>query len=56
MNSFFPLPHNLRISISTASPVNEITKTNWEQRGVQPDYPVNAEDAKDKSMEIIQSN
>ncbi|NGM64137.1 S41 family peptidase [Sphingobacterium sp. SGR-19] len=55
MNSFFPLPHNLRISISTASPVNEITKTNWEQRGVQPDYPVNAEDAKDKSMEIIAS-
>lgn len=55
MNSFFPLPYNLRISISTASPVNEITKTNWEQRGVQPDYPVNAEDAKDKSMEIIAS-
>lgn len=48
---FFELPHNFRISISVAQPVNEITKGNWEGKGVQPnvvsDHPL------ETALEII---
>jgi hypothetical protein len=53
MNSYYPLAHNFRISISTAVPVNPITKSNWEREGVQPDYVSNPEDARQKALELI---
>ena len=37
LNSFYPLSENLRISISTAAPINPKTLTNWENTGVIPD-------------------
>lgn len=37
MNSYFELPHNFRISISTAAPIITITNSNWELKGVEPD-------------------
>lgn len=53
MNSYYPLNHNFRISISTAVPVNPITETNWEKKGIQPDYLIEPEDAKQKALEIL---
>ena len=53
MNSYYPLAHNFRISISTAVPVNPITKSNWEREGVQPDYVSNPKDARQKALELI---
>ncbi|UZO79656.1 S41 family peptidase [Aquimarina sp. ERC-38] len=52
-NEYFSLSDNFRISISTAMPVNEITKTNWERKGVIPDVNVKSESAKKKAIEII---
>lgn len=37
MNSFYELNNQLRISISTAAPINPLSKTNWEGTGVVPD-------------------
>ncbi|TSE03679.1 S41 family peptidase [Aquimarina algiphila] len=54
-NEYFSLTDNFRISISTAMPINEITKTNWEQKGVIPDVIVTSENAKKKAIEMILS-
>lgn len=53
MNTFFPLPHHFRMSISTAMPIIEATKSNWEHTGVIPDYKVKSEDAKAKAIDLI---
>ncbi|MEL6338428.1 MAG: S41 family peptidase [Myxococcota bacterium] len=37
MNTYFELAPGLRLSISTATPINPKTKTNWEQVGIKPD-------------------
>lgn len=51
-NSFYLLRDNFRISISTASPINPITKTNWESKGVQPDYWIE-EDLLQQTIKLI---
>ncbi|MET7258724.1 S41 family peptidase [Dyadobacter fermentans] len=50
-NEYFDLPAGLRMSISVASPVNAITKTNWEGKGVIPD--VVSDDPEQKTVELI---
>lgn len=55
-NAYFSLSKNFRISISTAMPINEITKTNWEVKGVVPDVKVKNEKAKEKALDIILKN
>jgi C-terminal processing protease CtpA/Prc len=39
-NSYFQLNDSFRLSISTAIPINPITKSNWEGTGIKPDYMV----------------
>ena len=51
-NSFYPLPGNFRISISTAAPINPKTNTNWETTGVIPDHSVRSNEI-DYAMELI---
>ncbi|MFL6550391.1 MAG: S41 family peptidase [Povalibacter sp.] len=41
----FPIGEGFNIFISTGSPMNPVTKTNWEASGVQPDVAISAEDA-----------
>ncbi|MDQ3394042.1 MAG: S41 family peptidase [Bacteroidota bacterium] len=53
-NEYYPLTDDFRISISTAMPINERTKSNWEQKGVVPDVIINSDSAKEKALEIIQ--
>lgn len=55
-NDYFPLSKDFRISISTAMPINEITKTNWEVKGVKPDIKVKSENAKKTALDIILKN
>ncbi len=55
-NDYFSLSKDFRISISTAMPINEITKTNWEVKGVVPDVKVKSENAKKKALDIILKN
>lgn len=50
-NEYFDLPAGLRMSISVASPVNAVTKTNWEGKGVIPD--VVSDDPVQKAVELI---
>lgn len=52
-NTYFHLPHNFKISISTAAPINPVTKGNWEGTGVQPDFVVKPENTKEKAIEFI---
>ena len=52
MNSFYPLSENFRISISTGAPINPKTKTNWENKGVIPDYLIQENELK-KAIELI---
>jgi len=40
-----PIPGGYRVFISAGSPVNPITKQNWEGKGVQPDIPAPAAEA-----------
>lgn len=40
-----PIPGGFRVFISAGSPINPITKTNWEGAGVQPDVATPAADA-----------
>jgi len=56
MNTFFTLPNNFRISISTEMPIIEITKTNWEGIGVLPDFVVTSEDAKRTAIGLINNS
>ncbi|TBW26570.1 hypothetical protein EZJ28_14180 [Gramella sp. KN1008] len=51
MNEFFELPHDFRISISTAAPLITVTDSNWELKGVIPDIEANP----DLSVEEINS-
>jgi hypothetical protein len=53
MNDLFPLPGKFRMSISTATPINGITKTNWEMKGVIPDIQTSSQQAKDKAYQLI---
>lgn len=53
MNDLFSLPGKFRMSISTATPINAITKTNWEMKGVIPDVQVSSQLAKDKAYQLI---
>ena len=55
-NEYFPLNKDFRISISTAMPINEITKTNWEVKGVVPDIEIKSEKAKEKALDMILKN
>ena len=50
MNSFYDLGDGFRISVSTGAPINEITKTNWEGKGVQPDIVCDPRQAKDEAL------
>nr|WP_295927689.1 S41 family peptidase [uncultured Dyadobacter sp.] len=49
-NAYFDLPAGLRMSISVASPINAITQTNWEGKGVIPD--VVSDDPEHKAIEL----
>jgi len=55
MNTYFPLSANFRISISTGTPINAITHSNWELKGVQPDVEVAAEDAECVAYKLIRN-
>ena len=50
MNSFFDLGDGFRISVSTAAPINSITKSNWEGKGVQPDIVCDPRQAKEEAL------
>lgn len=52
-NEYFDLPAGLRMSISVASPVNPVTHTNWEGKGVIPD--VVSDDPERKAVELIRA-
>lgn len=52
-NEYFDLPAGLRMSISIASPINPVTGTNWEGKGVIPD--VVSDDPERKSVELIRA-
>jgi C-terminal processing protease CtpA/Prc len=52
-NEYFDLPAGLRMSISVASPVNPVTGTNWEGKGVIPD--VVSDDPERKAVELIRA-
>ncbi|WP_353719859.1 S41 family peptidase [Dyadobacter sp. 676] len=52
-NEYFDLPAGLRMSISVASPVNPVTQTNWEGKGVIPD--VVSDDPERKAVELIRA-
>ena len=53
-NSYFPLTENFKFSVSTAIPVNPITKTNWEGGGVIPDHKV-SDDEIEEARKILTS-
>jgi hypothetical protein len=40
MNSWYPVNEELFISVSTGAPTWPGTDENWEQKGINPDYPV----------------
>ena len=42
---FFPVGDGFNVFVSTGTPINPITGTNWEGRGVEPDIDVPAEQA-----------
>ncbi len=48
----FSLPNGFRIAIPFARTINQITKTNWEGIGVQPDIKMPADDALEKAKEL----
>lgn len=50
MNSFYELNYGFRISISTGAPINAVTQTNWEGKGVQPDIGCDPQQAKDAAL------
>lgn len=52
-NEYFDLPAGLRMSISIASPINPVTQTNWEGKGVIPD--IASDDPMQKSVELIRA-
>ncbi|KAA0992286.1 S41 family peptidase [Dyadobacter aurulentus] len=52
-NEYFDLPAGLRMSVSIASPVNPVTQTNWEGKGVIPD--IATADPERKSVELIRA-
>lgn len=54
MNSFYDLNYGFRISISTGAPINAVTKTNWEGKGVQPDIACNPQQAKETALQDYQ--
>jgi C-terminal processing protease CtpA/Prc len=43
-NFYWPTPH-FSLLLPEARPINPVTQSNWEKLGVQPDIPVNADDA-----------
>jgi hypothetical protein len=47
---FFPAGEQFQVFVSTGSPVNPITQSNWEGSGVQPDIQVTAEQALEKAQ------
>jgi len=51
-NSYFPIIHDLRLSISTGAPMNPITKTNWENSGVIPDVEIDPSRSKEHALEL----
>lgn len=53
MNDFFDLPHDFRISISVAAPINAKTKSNWELTGVLPDFKTTSEMALQKTLDVL---
>jgi hypothetical protein len=42
---FFPVGEGFNVFVSTGTPINPVTGTNWEGRGVQPDIAIAAEQA-----------
>ncbi|MGH2624827.1 MAG: S41 family peptidase, partial [Sphingobacterium sp.] len=55
MNTYFPLSSNFRISISTGTPINAITNSNWELKGVQPDVKAKAADAECVAYQLFRN-
>lgn len=53
MNELYELPENFRISISVSAPINPKTKSNWEIKGVKPDYATERDISIDKVLELI---
>lgn len=49
---FFPVGDGFNVFVSTGTPVNPITGTNWEGRGVEPDVDVAAEQALHRAQVI----
>lgn len=54
MNKLYELPHDFKISISAVAPINTKTKSNWELKGVVPDYPTESDIAVDEVIELIE--
>lgn len=54
MNELYELPNNFKVSISAAAPINAKTKSNWELKGVVPDYPTESDIAIDEVIELIE--
>ncbi len=53
MNELYELPENFRISISVSAPINPKTKSNWEIKGVKPDFATERDISIDKVLELI---
>ncbi len=51
MNSYYSLGNNFRLSISTASPINAKTGSNWELTGITPDIVATEKDALTLALE-----
>ncbi|TBW25903.1 S41 family peptidase [Gramella sp. KN1008] len=56
MNEYFELPHDFRISISTAAPVITKTNSNWELEGVIPNIETDPNISIEEIISIVQNN
>ncbi|MDG3581832.1 S41 family peptidase [Galbibacter pacificus] len=54
MSKLYALPYNFKISISAMAPVNAKTKSNWEIKGVVPDYYTERNISVDRVIELIE--
>jgi C-terminal processing protease CtpA/Prc len=51
----FALAPGLSLSVPTGRAINPVTRTNWEGAGVQPDVPVNEEQALARALELARA-
>jgi Peptidase family S41/N-terminal domain of Peptidase_S41 in eukaryotic IRBP len=47
---YFPLDHGFSVFVSTGSPINAVTGTNWEGSGVKPEIAVPSEQALERAQ------